>query len=298
MKRIVLLSLGLLALAGVVARAHASRHTLTVGGLQRSYVLFRPSGLGRKAPVPLVVVLHGGFGSGTQAQKSYGWDETAAAEGFVVVYPNGFRRSWNAGGTCCGPALRDAVDDVAFLDATIRAVAAEESIDPRRIYVTGISNGAAMAYRYACEGAVRVAAIGSVAGSMTAACPAPRPVSVVEIHGLADENIPFEGGLGSKGVSGVKWPSVEATLRTFRRADGCAEPVLRHMGAAMRSDAACAGGRSVALIAVTGAGHQWPGSVPPRPALRRLFGLDPPSRALDATAVLWEFFARHPLADG
>ena len=89
----------------------AGAETLTAGGQERHYSLFRPPALGRERPVPLVVMLHGGFGTAEQARRSYGWDEMAAAKGFVVVYPDGARRSWNAGGTCCGPAFRDQADD-------------------------------------------------------------------------------------------------------------------------------------------------------------------------------------------
>lgn len=289
------ISYGLAALLLYAAgTAGASEHTVSVGGRHRTYSVFRPESLGRRHPVPLVVVLHGGFGNGAQAERAYRWDDTATTKGFVVAYPNGLRRSWNAGGTCCGPAYKNEVDDVAFLDAMIRAISSRENIDPRRIYLTGISNGAAMAYRYACDGKVTIAAIGSVAGTMPASCAKLRPVSVMEIHGLKDENIPFDGGVGRKGVTHIDWPPVQATLSRFRRADHCGPVSTRKTGAVERSDALCADGRAVSLITIAGAGHQWPGSVAARPIAQRLLQLDPPSTALDATATLWAFFEAHP----
>lgn len=287
--------LGLAALLLCTAgTAGASEHTISVDGRHRTYSVFRPAELRRRRPVPLVVVLHGGFGTGAQAERAYRWDDTATTKGFVVAYPNGLRRSWNAGGTCCGPAYENKVDDVAFLNAMIRAVSSRENIDSRRIYLTGISNGAAMAYRYACDGKVTIAAIGSVAGTMPASCAKLRPVSVMEVHGLEDQNIPFEGGVGRKGVTHIDWPPVQATLDRFRRADHCDPAGMRKTGAVERSDAPCANGRAVSLITIADAGHQWPGSVAVRPIAQRLLKLDPPSTALDATATLWAFFEAHP----
>ena len=76
--------------------------TLSFGGRDRSYRLHRPAPGGGHGPVPLVVVLHGGYGSGGQAEQAYGWDALADRHCFLVAYPDGVGRSWNAG-WCCGP---------------------------------------------------------------------------------------------------------------------------------------------------------------------------------------------------
>lgn len=261
---------------------------------ERSYLLYRPESLLRREPVPLVLMLHGGFGSGRQAEQAYRWDKLADREGFVVVYPDGVGRSWNAGGMCCGPALREGVDDTGFLAQLIEVVAEAENIDRRRVYMTGMSNGAAMAYRYACEAGVSVAAIGPVAGTFSQACPNPRPVSVLAIHGLDDQNVPFAGGAGTKGVTKGNWFPVEQTLDAFRRAGRCEPAPTQKAGAVQTSTAHCEQGRDVVLITIDGAGHQWPGSVPSSGPLARLLPLDTPSTALDATSALWNFFRSHP----
>lgn len=274
------------------AAAAGDVHHLTVDGRERTYRVYRPAGLASDKTVPLVIVLHGGFGTGEQAEKSYGWDAEADRRGFVVAYPDGHRRSWNAGGLCCGPARRDNFDDVGFLTALIRAMKQSDAIDLRRVYLTGMSNGAAMSYRYACDGQLPVAAIGSVAGSFAYACRHPHPVSVMEIHGLDDRNIPFAGGHGSKAATDVQWLPVQASLDAFRDADVCGAPTLEEKGVVVTSTAKCEKGREVVLVTVAGAGHQWPGSK--RPGMVGLMlGLDPPSTALDATDTLWNFFARH-----
>jgi len=266
---------------------------ISVDGRDRSYTVYRPSGLSAARPVPMVVVLHGGFGTGSQAEKSYRWDSLANDKGFVAVYPDGYRRSWNAGGGCCGPAYRENVDDLKFITAMIRAVSGVHNIDPKRVYLTGISNGAAMSYRYACEGTISISAIGSVSGTMPGGCASPKPVSVMEIHGLKDQNIPFAGGKGTKGVTSIDWPTVQASLEAFRRLGHCKPADATVAGVVTTAVSNCTNGTQIALITVADAGHQWPGAEPNRPVARLLLGLDPPSTAIDATEVLWDFFQRH-----
>jgi len=285
------LVLGFLIAAALSCGAHAESRSLAVDGRTRSFIVYRPAGLNPARPAPLVVVLHGGFGSGAQAEHAYHWDEEADRHGFVVAYPDGIRRSWNAGGDCCGPARRGQVDDVRFLTELIAAVSRSDNIDRRRVYLAGISNGAAMSYRYACEGGFPVAAVGAVSGSLSMRCPAPHAVSVMEIHGLEDRTIPFAGGHGQKAASSIDWLGVEQTLDSFRA--GCGGVETRQDGKVRTTGWNCPAGREVVLIAIADAGHQWPGATPEHGLFARLLRLDPPSTALDATDVLWNFFARH-----
>jgi len=237
-----------------------------------------------------VVVLHGGFGSAARAQEDYGWDALADREGFLVAYPDGVQRAWNAGGACCGRPQRENIDDVAFLSALLRSLIGDQGVDPSRIYLTGISNGAALALFYACRSAQpAVAAVGSVAGGISAPCDRPAAVSLLEIHGMDDQNIPLLGGPGSRGVSGVRWLPVSDEVERFRASAGCAPSLVETRGDVTTRMSSCALGRVVGLITIAGAGHQWPGA---RSAglIGRALGLDPPSQAMDATRVLWEFF--------
>jgi polyhydroxybutyrate depolymerase len=255
----------------------------------------RPSTIDRDDPTSLVVVLHGGFGTGAQARASLGWDAEADAERFVVAYPDGIDRSWNAG-TCCGRAQRDHVDDVRFLGAVIDRVTKAEGVNPDLVYVTGISNGGMMAYRLACELPGKVAAIGPVAATMTVACddPAPTPTSILHIHGLDDRNVPFAGGVGTKGVEKDARPSVPSVIERWRAIDQCASapPPSTNGPVTTATSGMCANGAEVILVTIAGAGHQWPGSSPPNTAATRALDLDPPSDALNATTTLWQFFSR------
>lgn len=264
----------------------SSSHTVEVGGVTRSYLVYRPARL--DAPAPLVMMLHGGFGSATQAERSYGWDAEADAQHFVVVYPDGQGRAWNVGGGCCGTPGRAGVDDVAFLQAVLAQVKATLSIDASRVFATGISNGGMMAYRLACD-TDAVAAIAPDSATLLGDCPSPHPVSVIAIHGTADRNIPYDGGEGS-GVARIDGPSIPSVNRLWRTADSCDPPTSTVSGDVTSSIAACPGSRAVELITIAGAGHQWPGSTQGRQ------GADPPYPGLDATSAIWTFFAAHPAA--
>ncbi|SEK59789.1 extracellular catalytic domain type 1 short-chain-length polyhydroxyalkanoate depolymerase [Streptacidiphilus jiangxiensis] len=267
----------------------SSTGQVVVGGTTRSYRVHRPAALPARAPV--VVMLHGGFGSAAQAEQSYGWDQAADAGHFVVVYPDGLDRAWNAGGGCCGTPGRQGTDDVAFVADALAAVERQVPVDTRRVYATGISNGGMMAYRLACDTRL-FAAVGVDSGTLLGNCAAPAPVSVLHIHGTADHNIPYLGGPG-QGPARIDGPPVPQVVAGWRTTDDCAAPTGTTAGPVTTLLATCPDGRAVELLTIAGAGHQWPGS-PDRPVLQRVLGLDTPSRALDATAVFWSFFAAHP----
>jgi polyhydroxybutyrate depolymerase len=270
------------------AAAGTTEHTLTVAGTARTYRLYRPAGL--EGPVPLVVMLHGGFGSARQAAEAYGWDAAADAAGFAVAYPDGTGRAWNAGAGCCGEPGRTGVDDVAFVRAVVDDVATRVAVDRRRVYATGMSNGGMMSYRLACDTDL-FAAIAPVAATMMGGCPDPAPTSVLHVHGTADDSVRFDGTRGT-GRTEIDGPPVPAVVAHWRAAGGCEPPVTDRDGAVTTERAACPAGREVTLVTVAGAGHQWPGSDITR--AQRSFGADEPAPAPDTTTEIWSFFAAHP----
>jgi polyhydroxybutyrate depolymerase len=266
---------------------------LSSGGRERSYRLYRPGSVEPGRPAPLVVVLHGGYGSAGQAEQAYGWDELADRHGFLVAYPDGVGRSWNAG-WCCGPAHIHGVDDVGFVGELIADVSAGDSVDARRVFAAGVSNGAMLAYRIACESPGLLAAIGTVAGTMVCECPRPGPVSLLHIHGLEDRNVPFWGGAGPKAADRRQRPSVPSVIQFWRAGGGCGRPTVVDEGQVRRESALGQGGIEVCLITLAGVGHVWPGSRPPSSRVAAMLNLDPPSNVIDATGELWSFFAAHP----
>src|SRR5437667_2776322 len=158
---------------------------------------------------PLLLVLHGLGASGAGVRRYYHTDPLADEMGFLIAYPNGSlspgddhwykrgKRFWNATDICCD-FQSTGVNDVAYLDAVIDDMSAKYPVDPKRIYVGGISNGGYMAYRYACDRAERVAAIMVQAGVMrtdTSLCTPAEPVAVLHVHGTADRLLPYDGGL-------------------------------------------------------------------------------------------------------
>jgi polyhydroxybutyrate depolymerase len=272
--------------------AGRSTQTMTVNGTPRTVHLYRPAGLGSAAP--LVVMLHGGYGGGIQAEDSYHWDAEAEAGKFLLALPDGLNMSWNGGGGCCGPAAKNNVDDVAFLTRMVTAIQGQIGVDPHRIYITGVSNGGVMAYRMACQTGL-FAAVGVDSTTMLVPCDGAKTASILHIHGSADPIIPYQGGTGepySLNGSAITTPPIPTVNADWLAIDHCPAPAVTTSGVLTTSIAQCPGNRTVELITIAGAGHQWPGG-DPNPRAERLFHTGAPSTALNATQVIWQFFATH-----
>lgn len=272
--------------------------TLVHDGQRRAYRVHVPARLDAARPAPLLVALHGGGGSmDWQADdERYGLVTLSEREGVVVVFPNGHSRrpagalaTWNAG-LCCGAAVERDVDDVGFIRRVVHQVQARLSIDRRRVWATGMSNGAMMAYRLACEAADVFSAIAAVAGTDgTRACTPSRPVSVLHIHARDDTHVPYDGGFGAdaRRAAQVDFASVPDTVAKWARLDACTAAPRRMLevpGAICERHAPCAGGARVQLCTTDDGGHSWPGGGPTRR------GKAPPSRAISATEIMWSFF--------
>lgn len=278
--------------------------SLVHGSLTRTFRVYVPPSypVSGATPTPVVVLLHGGFGSGAQVEGSARITTVADTEGFVAVSPDGVLspgniRTWN-GGTCCGYAVAANIDDVGFVSALLDHLEARLCIDRRRVYAAGMSNGAIMSYRLACELSSRIRAVGPVAGALgVASCTPARAVPLMHVHGTDDLNVPFGGAVGC-GVSGAAFTSVAESVGTLAAAAGCGgNPVttlVQGDGTCMRQGT-CPNGNDVELCTIGGGGHQWPGGTPP--LISGLpgcpFGYQ--SQTFVATQVLWDFFARHPV---
>lgn len=278
-------------------RGQLVEHLVTYGGLERRYLVYVPSTL-RSGPAPLVVALHGGFGTAQGFADITGFPALAEEKGFVVVFPEGANlpvgpvsiRSWN-GGDCCGPAAAAHVDDVGFVVAVITEVEASLPIDPGRVFVTGHSNGAILAWRLACERSDLFAAAAPVAGSLElSSCRPRRGVSLLAIHGDADQNHPIDGGRGPRTNIKGEFRSLSSSLDAWTTAEECGGPSQTVSGPLTETTwSGCREGTSTEAIVIAGADHPWPGArVNPAPKLQ-----GQPSQALDATAAVWSFFAAH-----
>ncbi|MCF7848685.1 MAG: hypothetical protein K9M45_07545, partial [Kiritimatiellales bacterium] len=139
-------------------------------GLSRTYRLHLPSTEAPSAGWPLLVMLHGAFNTAAKTEQETGFSEVADERGFLVAYANGIGvfgllQHWNAG-HCCGKAVRDGVDDVAYIDAVIHDAVETCPVDSSRIYMVGHSKGGMMAYRYTMERAGKIAAAAVFAGAL------------------------------------------------------------------------------------------------------------------------------------
>ena len=246
--------------------------TLTIGGVERKYLLHIPAGYDHARATPVLLAYHGGGVDAHHMVTFSGLNEKSDQAGFVVVYPFGTGRlasvlTFNAG-NCCGYAMRNNIDDVEFARRILDDLARHLNIDSKRVYATGMSNGAIMAYRLASELSERIAAIAPVAGTMGSnVIRAKRPVPVIHFHGSADESLPFGGGSG-KGLAGTNFYPVEQSIRDWVRANGCNEqPVVDTLPDKANDGTTiirklyhgCEDGAVVVLIVVEGGGHTWPG---------------------------------------
>jgi len=271
--------------------------SLSVGGRERTYLLHLPPVYDGRQLLPLVIVLHGGGGNAPGAVRMTGFSPKADKEGFVVVYPNGSGRlktrllTWNSG-NCCGYALDNEVDDVGFIRALIEELVKTRSIDPTRVYATGMSNGGMMTYRLGCELANKLAAIAPVAGALNVEnCAPANPVSVVIFHGTADEHVLYGGGEPIRKVDIHRRvdKSVSYAVSFWVKQDGCAATPQRSEKGNIRTEiySGGKGGTEVAVYTVNGGGHAWPGGE------AYLLGAEP-TKEISATDLIWDFFVRHP----
>ncbi|MCW2616126.1 MAG: hypothetical protein JWN08_3120 [Frankiales bacterium] len=189
----------------------------------------------RSAPAtaPLLVSLHGLGASLQKVEAQQRWSTLSMQQGFVLVWGAGYKGSWNAG-PCCGAAVREGVDDLGYLDRLLQVTGALHAVDRRRVHLAGFSNGAMMAYRYACGRPGRMAGVLAVAGTHTAPCRPTTATAVLVVHGADDPTVPLAGTRYSA--------SLRSALPPARRAAA----LWTGTGAGVRS------------VVLTGFAHGWP----------------------------------------
>jgi polyhydroxybutyrate depolymerase len=298
----------------VRAAAGHTAKTLTVDGRERLYVVHLPPGYDRGRPHPLVLMLHGMGGTATNTIRETGWSAKADREGFIVVYPEATRPdpakparlrdnapAWNDGSGRFH-AGRQKIDDVGFIRALLERLRADYAVDGRRVYVTGFSNGASMAFRIGAALADRVAAIAPNAGACWSATVRPvRGLAVCYLTGLDDPLNPIGGGrprfaIGGGDRDGPAKPPVGSLIAKWLEALACAPaPVSDETRGGVRTRRYGPGrdGAEVVVITVEGLGHVWAGGVNAVPE----FLVGKATDKLNATDAIWEFFRRHALPE-
>ena len=279
---------------------------IKINGFRRTYLVHIPPGYHPQNPLPLVVVIHGAFDTAAGMEKFSGFSDLADREGFIVLYPNGmgilgFLQHWNAG-HCCGKAAEDNLDDVGFVAATIEDVCTRLNVDRSRIYMVGFSNGGMLAYRFAAERGALLAAVAPLAAAIGGKpsedapdwrIPDPeRPLSVITFHGMADDDVPYEGGVSRHRGGPRRYWSIEDSVSFWVRHDGCnpkaAHRDLNNGSVVQKSWGDCKDDVEVALYLIKDWGHVWPGKY-----FTASLPDDDPLKDFDAGEFIWDFFKSH-----
>ena len=269
--------------------APSTTTSTTVVSTARAYSKFIPSSYSKDTSLPLVVLLHGYGATGAMQESYMKFESVAETNKFILVYPDGTvdssgRRFWNATDACCD--FFSAVADDVYLLSILKEMESSYSIDAKRIYFVGHSNGGFMSYRMACKYPDRIAAIASLAGASffkATDCGAKSSVSVLQVHGTKDETILYEGGQ----ILGTSYPGAVASASQWATFNQCTqnavtrsskfdlEPNITGDETSVTAWTNCQNSSEVELWTMEGAAHI--------PTLKSTF----------ATKI-WEFFAAHP----
>ena len=286
-------------------------NSIIVDGLKRTYLIHTPPSFDKTKSMPLLIALHGGGGTGKHMVKLTlgGFDKLSDQKGFIVVYPDGIERHWNDGRSKEETGYRvhkKNIDDVGFISSLIDSLIRKLNIDSKRVYITGMSNGAIMSFRLACELTEKITAIASVAGNISrnlySSCSPSRPISVLVMNNVDDNLMPFTGGniTGPFGFNKLgKVLSTSDTINFWVTHNNCSSSrvVISEInndpqdGTLVLKKVYGNGndGTEVILYSIKGGGHTWPGGY--QYLNERIIGKT--SRDIDANEVIWSFFENH-----
>lgn len=297
-------------------------------GITRKALLYKPAGLIKKKNLPLLIALHGGGGSAEGMMKITELNTTADKKKFLVVYPEGTGNEtlshsfnvWNAG-ECCTPKGKTAADDIGFISKLISLLVKKYSVNKDRVYATGLSNGAQMAYRLGCGLSDKIAAIAPVAApGVYESCSPKRAVPLIHFHGLLDPCVSYLGGENSGGCfseflkalgipttpSYFASPAVPDQIEEWRVMNGCAaeaKTTFEEDGAKCIQYYHCSKKANVSLCVDANQGHGWAGGTKGavcEDPLSYMCGVwssivGPISETFPTNEMIWRFVKGHKL---
>lgn len=298
-------SVFILPLEGQMLKPGTYTFQLQQGGFDRIYIVHIPPQASDRE-LPMVFMLHGAGGSALGSSERFGWKQKADKEGFIAVFPEGMPlyprqpesfktnpRVWTEGSGRKFLTLRH-VDDMGYLLAVIEDMVSKSRVDKNKVFFTGFSNGASMAFRVGVEMSDKVAAIAPVSGHLWMKDPKPlRPISMLQIVGTKDPMNPLDGGTGYNpwNPKPEAKPSMQEAVNEWLKIIGASDKPSRietkdhaqfiHYGPGTT-------GKEVLYIIIEGQGHEWPGV--PRVLPENMTG--PSVSSINATDVIWDFFKK------
>lgn len=265
--------------------------TINHDGMEREYILYVPASYSADMPVALLLCFHG-YTSNNKVIMNYSkFNEIADTANFIIAYPQGTllegKTHWNVGGW----TLKSKTDDIGFVNLLLDSISDKYSIDSNRIYSTGMSNGGFMSFLLGCQLSDRIAAIASIAGSMTiqtfANCDPKHPTPVLQMHGDADGTVPYQGAATwTKSIDEVVgyWVNFNQTEATPQE-NAIPNSIEGKESAITQSiyNTEKEGCATVAHYKIAAGEHTWPGA----------WG----NKDVNASIEVWQFLSQYNLAE-
>ena len=274
---------------------------ITFDGVARNFIVYLPSGYNNSGKMPLIFAIHGGSGTPEGMINIANFKTIADRDKVVLVYPEGVQKNWNDGRPTAPNQL--GINDVGFFNQMCDYMINNYSVDAKKIYATGISNGGFMSTRLGCELSNRIAAIAVNAATIEATTIAPnckpnRPVPALYIHGTTDPLVPFLGGqITAGGTAGGTILSHFQVIEKWVALNGCNStptitdlPDIANDGTTIKQRVYSGGanGSEVVSYVVLNGGHTWPQGY--QYLNEAIIGKT--SQDMNACEVIWTFFKR------
>ena len=262
-------------------------HNIVHDGLDREYHIYIPVSYDGATSVPLLFVFHGYGGNARDLMRWGDMRSVADTAGFILIVPQGYKDHrgsphWNVGSWTTGST----VDDIGFIEKIINRTSDEFNLDLHRVYSYGHSNGGYFSFELACQLGNKIAAIGSIGGTMSTesydSCEPSHNTSVITVHGTSDPIVYYTGGRPYNSKSQVEtlryWVDFNNTnispeiieVPDSDKNDGSQVELYKYDGGT--------NGTSVHHFKVINGGHSWPG---------RYGNMD-----IIATSEIWKFVSK------
>jgi polyhydroxybutyrate depolymerase len=262
-------------------------------GVKRKYLLYLPASYqsNTNQSFPLVFNFHGGGMTVAEQMLYTKMNETADKNNFIVVYPSGIKQDWNVGFEM---SYQNGTNDIGFVKAILDSLKQEYRIDDKAVFATGLSRGGFFCHRLAAEMPDDFAAIASIGGPLPDSVKyyhrSDKRVSVMQVHGTADEVVKYDG----KNEAYASAPATYGYWATQNSLAGRKESkkVLntnRKDNTSVTIQEVSDKSVTVSLITVENGGHTWPGGV----SYNIGYPLGNTTMDVDINELMWHFFSKN-----